>query len=495
MSDMPSPQIAKNITKLGSSRGARGRWWLLTINNPEADFLHFFEAAQLQLRSIKYMVGQFEIGEECGTPHYQAVVWSSEAVRPTAIHKAFPGAHVLLANNPDRAIEYVTKEATRVEGPWEHGTRPVRRNNATDWQRVFDLARDNRILEVPPEIQIKHLSNLTKIRDMHLKPKDSPHGKVRGLWLFGPPDTGKSFFARHFLGVDPVYPKTQSKWWDGYQQEKVVVLDDMDSDCLAHYMKIWTDSHAFLAEAKGTTVVPNHHVFVVTSNDPIEEIFKGLKADFIQAIRRRFTVVQTHFLPFPDDDVKPDYNMAVYTLHSQFRSLDEKGNFKSKKENFTGPHEISKKLCEQFMLTYCPAVELPRGEQHAKVDFVANLLEESANEDAAVMIKQDILTKHEGFVEDVIHENLTVQDEDELEEIIDNGIENGVFLQTDEGHLLHRYARLPVGQPREYVTEEDRDDVLDMLGQFQNTEVIQELLQSNSVSGEESDNDDMGDNN
>lgn len=32
--------------------------------------------------------------------------------------------------------EYCMKEETRVDGPWEFGEKPVRRNNKTDWEEV-----------------------------------------------------------------------------------------------------------------------------------------------------------------------------------------------------------------------------------------------------------------------------------------------------------------------------------------------------------------------
>jgi len=421
--------IAKDITKLGASRGTRGRWWLLTLNNPIGSFAQVYQAAQLHLKSLKYMVGQYELGEEKGTPHFQFVIWCSEAVRPSAVHKAFPGCHVLFVNVPNKAVEYVTKESTRLDGPWELGIRPVRRNDKSDWERVHELARNNEIAKIPAEIQIKCMGNLIRIRDMFLKSKDCAHGKVRGLWIYGPPGTGKSFFARNYLGTDPVYPKTQAKWWDGYQQEKVVVLDDMDSDCLAHFMKIWTDVYAFIAEAKGTTVAPNHHVFVVTSNEPLESIYEGQKPDFQQAIRRRFTVVQTHDFPFLGDDEEPDYSKQVFTLHTQLRSTT-KGVFNVRKTNFIGPYELSKKLCEQFQVKFRPAIELPQGEHHVRLDQAANLLEESADKSAAFINMHVTHARHEGLVENPL--DGTFVDEDSLDIVVENGLTNGVFQQEDD---------------------------------------------------------------
>ena len=54
---------------------------------------------------------------------------------------------------------------------------------------------------------------------------------MRGLWLWGPPNTGKSYKARDIsekqFGETP-FIKDCNKWWDGYDGEKVVVLDDVD---------------------------------------------------------------------------------------------------------------------------------------------------------------------------------------------------------------------------------------------------------------------------
>lgn len=33
------------------------------------------------------------------------------------------------------------KEDTRVEGPWEFGIKPVKRNDKKDWNRVYENAK------------------------------------------------------------------------------------------------------------------------------------------------------------------------------------------------------------------------------------------------------------------------------------------------------------------------------------------------------------------
>lgn len=72
----------------------------------------------------------------------------------------------------------------------------------------------------------------------------------------------------------------------------MVILDDLDSDCLSHYLKIWADRWSCTGEYKGGTVALNHSKFIVTSNYTIEDLFKDKGFEVIQAIRRRFEVIE-----------------------------------------------------------------------------------------------------------------------------------------------------------------------------------------------------------
>jgi len=145
------------------------------------------------------------------------------------------------------------------------------------------------IIEIDPVLYVQHYHALKRIVQDHPdKPDDLED--VCGEWLYGDAGVGKSYTARE---ENPdYYDKPANKWWDGYQGEDCVLIDDLDMvhAVLAHHLKRWADRYSFPAEMKGTTVQIRPKKIVVTSNYTIEQIFGNCGEACVKALKRRFRV-------------------------------------------------------------------------------------------------------------------------------------------------------------------------------------------------------------
>jgi len=94
------------------------------------------------------------------------------------------------------------------------------------------------------------------------------------LWFTGPSRTGKSRAAREMF--PDYYDKDLTKWWDGYTDQFMVLLDDLDRShgFLLHSLKRMADRYPFPAEYKSLGKIQiRPKVVIVTSNWTIEQLY------------------------------------------------------------------------------------------------------------------------------------------------------------------------------------------------------------------------------
>lgn len=130
---------------------------------------------------------------------------------------------------------------------------------------------------------VKYHRGLEAIRLIAVPPYE--HDDVRGYWYFGPSGTGKS--RKAFEENPGAFRKAQNKWFDGYDNQEVIIIDDLDTPTLGHHLKIWADRYPCTGEIKCGTVQLTHKKFIVTSNWSIEELFKD-EPKMIEPLQRRF---------------------------------------------------------------------------------------------------------------------------------------------------------------------------------------------------------------
>lgn len=267
----------------------RSRSFCFTWNNPDEET----EASLARLgeeQGTKYLCFGREVGEQ-GTPHLQGFVMFRNPRSARAVSAMFPRWHTEIKRGTlEQAIKYCEKDGDfqeygeRPKTPKEKGAAERER-----WESAWNSAKAGLLEEISPSKRIRYYSAIRKIgKDYMSKPSDLE--TVCGVWIYGPPGVGKSFGARR--DFPEAYLKPCNKWWDGYQGEDFVILDDFDLNhrVLGHHLKIWADRYSFIGENKGSGMHIRPKKIVVTSNYAIEEIFRDDER-LAEALRRRFEVI------------------------------------------------------------------------------------------------------------------------------------------------------------------------------------------------------------
>lgn len=261
--------------------------WVFTLNNWTQD-----EYNKLCDIPYRYMVIGSEVGES-GTPHLQGYVHLSKRMRLSGLKPYSPRAHWDVARGTGpQASDYCKKDGTFEE----FGDMPDETGAAGGvvekerWTTAFAACKVGKLDDVPADILMRCYRTCKEIaKDYMSKPDDADD--VTGVWLYGPPGVGKSRKAR--ADYPGAYDKMQNKWWDGYQGQDYVILDDFDSKEMGHLLKIWADRYSFLAETKGGAINIRPKKFIVTSNYSPDDIV-GWDDVLVAAIKRRFHVIRMH---------------------------------------------------------------------------------------------------------------------------------------------------------------------------------------------------------
>jgi len=240
---------------------------------------------------IKYCIMGREVGESGSTLHLQGYCMLEDRISWNKLTRLLGDVHIECPKGtPYQNYVYCSKEKNVIV---EIGSRPIDGKSGkskTDYLEVIRHARSGDLVTLEQEFPRIFFSQRGAIDKLRLEGPKPEWKEKRGLYLVGSPRCGKSRFANTF---DDSYIKPPTKWWDGYTNQKVVILEDLDkSNCqgLSWFLKTWMDGYGHSGENKfGGTWLP-FETFIVTSNYRIETLY-GDDPMLIQALHGRFKVL------------------------------------------------------------------------------------------------------------------------------------------------------------------------------------------------------------
>lgn len=288
---------------------ARHRCWCGTLNNYTPAELHM---AKSVLRCKYYRIGE-EIGEN-GTPHLQAVFYFNSQRNMNNV-KAALGCnrwHLEMlhrGSTPQAAAEYCAKgkqshaEWTRLRtrGPnygvdatvHDFGDIP-QQGKRTDIDAGIELIQSgsswNELCEQAPKVVLRYPQGTKHLLAARVAVRKE---KTVVRWMYGPTGTGKSQYCAE-NHPDAYWKMGANQWWDGYEGEKTVVLDDFRGDWMTfHHLLRLLDRYPMKVEVKGASINFSPSLILVTSNVAPWEIYSGRTSeDMAQLARRVETVVE-----------------------------------------------------------------------------------------------------------------------------------------------------------------------------------------------------------
>lgn len=157
--------------------------------------------------------------------------------------------------------------------------------------QIRDLARSGKIEDVGdlyPSEYIRYIGNLERIAKRNMVTADDLDS-VTGIWIEGSSGCGKTRYVKE--NYPDAYDKLPNKWWDGYQGEDYVLIDDLSPqhEMLGYHLKRWCDLYSFPAETKGGMTNIRPKKIIITTQYTMRAIFADNA--LVDALKRRCEVM------------------------------------------------------------------------------------------------------------------------------------------------------------------------------------------------------------
>lgn len=230
----------------------------------------------------RYLIWQLERAPETRKLHIQGYIECHHAVafgsygdgRASGLKAILRSGSAHLSVAKGTAAEnkaYVTKEESRAEAGDELGE-PAAPGARTDLAELYSIAANpdktiRDLFESGPGI-IRYSTGALKTYDFFHKPK---RRTIKITLLIGPTGIGKSLYAHsHWPKLYPLFDPTGA-YWQGYQDEEEVLLDEFDSAVPLGRLLQWTDRYPFRIPNKfGDRILQATHFIFASNFEPIE---------------------------------------------------------------------------------------------------------------------------------------------------------------------------------------------------------------------------------
>lgn len=191
--------------------------------------------------------------------------------------------------NAEQNIKYCTKEESRVRVGLRIGE-PSRQGSRHDIAALYETARDQKtnaedLWNYGPDI-LKYFKGAFGVWEATHQPPPRPNPEF--FLLIGRSGSGKTRWAHDNYPRNYRLFDQGAKWWDGYLEQKEVLIDDFDGQSIPiAYMLQLLDRWPMRVPIKGGSRPLSATKFIITSNIDWEEWWPEARIEHRDAFARR----------------------------------------------------------------------------------------------------------------------------------------------------------------------------------------------------------------
>ncbi len=261
-------------------RGPRGRHWCFT------SFLGVLPK-KFDKNIVRYCVYQREVSPETKSEHFQGYIEFFDDKRMGQVKTVLGECHLEIRHGSRyEAREYCKKKDSAIaDSQVEFG---LWREDLSRKRKLGDMLKTDmtldQIIELDPMSFVRYHRGLEKLYYRRQKKKARTFRKVQVSVYLGPTGSGKSRKALSSPNSYPM-PCSDKLWFDGYEGEKTLVIDDYSGDFRYSRLLRILDGHMVSLPRKGAFVWALWDKVIITSNISPDKWYP--RRSEIDALRRR----------------------------------------------------------------------------------------------------------------------------------------------------------------------------------------------------------------
>ncbi len=288
---------------MARSRGLRKRHWVFT------SFLDDIPSV-FDPDIVRYVVYQREICPISQKKHYQGYIEFFNNLRINQVKAILGECHLEERKGPrEKARDYARKEATAIKDTqveWGSWRSTVHKRKLADI-----LGPDVTYAQVArkhPAMFVRYHRGINALMLERIREKAQDRRRVVCYAYCGPTGTGKTTRALEEHKGEDVYvlPACKNLWFDGYTNQKILVIDDFCGQIKYLLLLRICDGHRAMFERKGGFVWALWTTVIFTSNKLPCQWYKG---GISPPLRRRLPVANVIWM---GDAANPDPRIRNY---------------------------------------------------------------------------------------------------------------------------------------------------------------------------------------